>query len=99
MHEPHDGGDGYLYARTSTLAQPPTRDEKQVPKDDGIDQGGVHEEEDKEKEDVPQAPPPQVHGTIQHEHPMDQILQDISNGVTTRSRAANFCEHYYFFFY
>jgi hypothetical protein len=27
---------------------------------------------------------------------VDQILGDISNGVTTRSRLANFCEHYSF---
>ena len=27
---------------------------------------------------------------------MDQILDDISKGVTTRSRIANFCEHYSF---
>jgi hypothetical protein len=30
------------------------------------------------------------------DHPVDQILSDISNGVTTRSRIANFCEHYSF---
>jgi hypothetical protein len=29
-------------------------------------------------------------------HPVDQILGDISKGVTTRSRLANFCEHYLF---
>jgi hypothetical protein len=27
---------------------------------------------------------------------VDQILGDISKGVTTRSRLANFCEHYSF---
>jgi hypothetical protein len=27
---------------------------------------------------------------------VDQILGDISNGVTTHSRLANFCEHYSF---
>jgi hypothetical protein len=27
---------------------------------------------------------------------VDQILRHISNGVTTRSRLANFCEHYSF---
>jgi hypothetical protein len=29
-------------------------------------------------------------------YPVDQILGDISMGVTTRSRLANFCEHYSF---
>jgi hypothetical protein len=33
---------------------------------------------------------------IQRNHPIDQILGDISKGVTTRSRLANFCEHYSF---
>ena len=33
---------------------------------------------------------------IQRTHPIDQILGDISKGVTTRSRLANFCEHYLF---
>jgi hypothetical protein len=32
----------------------------------------------------------------QRHHPVDQILGDISKGVTTRSRLANFCEHYSF---
>ena len=33
---------------------------------------------------------------IQRDHPVDQILGDISKGVTTRSRLVNFCEHYSF---
>jgi hypothetical protein len=33
---------------------------------------------------------------IQRNHPVDQILGDISKGVTTRSRLAIFCEHYSF---
>jgi hypothetical protein len=33
---------------------------------------------------------------IQRHHPVDQILSDISKGVTTRSRLANFYEHYSF---
>jgi hypothetical protein len=31
-------------------------------------------------------------------HPVDQILGDISKGVTTCSGLANFCEHYLFVF-
>jgi hypothetical protein len=48
------------------------------------------------EEEAPQAPPTQVRATIQRNHPVDQILGDISKGVTTRSRLANFCEHYSF---
>jgi hypothetical protein len=43
---------------------------------------------------VPHAPPTQVCTNIQRDHSMDQILSDISKGVTTRSHIANFCEHY-----
>jgi hypothetical protein len=80
---------------SSTLVYPPTQDEEQVTQDEGLDQGGAHEEHDKE-EDVLQVPPTQVRSTIQINHPVDQILGDISKGVTTRSRLANFCEHYSF---
>ena len=80
---------------SSTMVEPPTQDEEQVPQDEGMDQGGAHEEKDKEEE-VPHAPPTQVRATIQRHHHVDQILGDISKGVTTRSRLANFCEHYSF---
>jgi hypothetical protein len=33
-----------------------TQDEEQVPQDDGIDQGGAQEQEEKLKEEVPHAP-------------------------------------------
>jgi hypothetical protein len=58
-------------------------------------QGGAHEEKDM-KEELPQAPLTQVRATIQMNHTVDQILGDISKGVTTRSRLANFCDHYSF---
>jgi hypothetical protein len=45
------------------------------------------------EEEAPHAPPTQVQATIQRHHPVDQILGDISKGVTTRSRLAIFCEH------
>jgi hypothetical protein len=48
------------------------------------------------EEEAPRAPPTQVRATIQRHHSIDQILGDISKGVTTRSRLANFCEHYSF---
>ena len=48
------------------------------------------------EEEAPWVPPTQVRASIQRHHPIDQILGDISKGVTTRSRLANFCEHYSF---
>jgi hypothetical protein len=80
---------------SSTLVHPPTQVEEQVPQDEGLDQGGAHGEHDKEEE-APQVPPTQVRATIQRNHPVDQILGDISKGVTTHSRLANFCENYSF---
>jgi hypothetical protein len=80
---------------SSTLVHPPTQDEEQVSQDEGLNQGGGHEEHDKE-EGAPQIPQTQARSTIQRNHPTDQILGDISKGVTTRSRLANFCEHYSF---
>jgi hypothetical protein len=74
---------------------PPTQDEEQVSQDAGINQGRAREEKHKEEE-AQQAPPTQVWATIQRNHPVDQILGDITKGVTTRSCLANFCEHYSF---
>jgi hypothetical protein len=37
-----------------------------------------------------------VHQIVQRDHPVDNILGDIKNGVITRSRVANFCRHYSF---
>jgi hypothetical protein len=55
---------------SATLVHPPTRDEEQVPQDEGLDQGGAHEEHDKEEE-APQIPPTQVRSTIQINHLVD----------------------------
>jgi hypothetical protein len=66
-----------------------------VPQEEGQDQGRAHVEQDKEEE-ASWAPPTQVRTTIQRNHPVDHILGDISKGVITRSRLANFCEHYSF---
>jgi hypothetical protein len=57
---------------------------------------GEHREEQVIEEEAPQAPPTQIRARIQRHHPVDQILGDISKEVTTRSRLANFCEHYSF---
>jgi hypothetical protein len=77
------------------MAQPPTQGDEQVPHD-GIDQGGAHEEQDKDEEEIPQPPPSHVRSTIQCDRSMDLILGDINKGVTTWSCIANFCEHYSF---
>jgi hypothetical protein len=74
---------------------PPTQDDEQVPQEEACDQGGAHDVQD-EEEEAPQAPPTQVRAMIQMNHLVDQILGDISKGVTTCSRLANFCEHYSF---
>jgi hypothetical protein len=81
---------------SSTMVHPPTQDDGQVPQEEARDQGGAQEEQVMEEE-TPLAPPTQVRAMIQRNHPVDQILGDISKGVTTRSRLANFCEHYLFF--
>jgi hypothetical protein len=73
---------------SSTMVQPPTQDKEQVPQDDGMDQWGAQVGRD--KEEVPQAPPTQVRTNIQRDHSMDQILGDISKGVTTHSCIAIF---------
>jgi hypothetical protein len=80
---------------SSIMVHPPTQDDGQVHQEEACDQGGAQEEQAMEEE-APLAPPTQVQATIQRNHPVDQILGDISKGVTTRSRLANFCEHYSF---
>jgi hypothetical protein len=91
---------------SSTQAYPPTQNEEEAqvdedqsnepPQDDGIDQGGDTNDQEKEDEQEPRPPHPRVHQAIQRDHPVDTILGDIHKGVTTRSRVAHFCEHYSF---
>ena len=40
--------------------------------------------------------PQRIHHVLAKDHPMDQIMGDISKGVQTRTRIASFCEHYSF---
>jgi hypothetical protein len=80
---------------SSTMVHPPNHEDDQVLQEEGKDQGGAQEDQVMEEE-APRAPPTQVRATIQRNHPVDQILGDISKGVTTHSRLANFCEHYSF---
>jgi hypothetical protein len=78
-----------------TMVHLPTQYGEQVHQEEGHDQGGALEEQVMEEE-APQVHPTRVRATIQRNHPVDQILGDISKGVTTRSRLANLCEHYSF---
>ena len=80
---------------SSTMVHPPTQDDEQVHQEEACDQGGAQDDHIMEEEAQP-APPTQVRAMIQRDHPVDQILGDISKGVTTRSRLVNFCEHYSF---
>jgi hypothetical protein len=93
---------------SSMQASPPTQDEDEAQNDEGEDQGveqpqeesndqgGDARDQDEEDEQVPRPPHPRVHHAIQRDHPVDTILGDIHKGVTTRSRVAQFCEHYSF---
>ena len=80
---------------SSTMVHPLTHEDDQILQEEGRDQGGAQENQVMEEE-APRAPPTQVRATIQRNHPIDQILGDISKRVTTRSCLANFCEHYSF---
>ena len=40
--------------------------------------------------------PQRIHHVLEKDHPVDQIISDISMGVQTRSCIASFCEHYSF---
>jgi hypothetical protein len=81
---------------SSTLVHSPTQDDGHVPQEEERDQRGAQEEHVMEEES-PRAPPTQVRATIKRHHPVDQILGDISKGVTTLSQLANFCEHYSYY--
>jgi hypothetical protein len=67
---------------SSTMVQPTTQDDEQVLQEEGQDQGGTQEKQVMEEE-APWAPSTQVRATNQRHHPVDQILGDISKGVTT----------------
>jgi hypothetical protein len=67
------------------MVQPLTQDEEQVPQGDGMDQGGA-QEQGREEEEVPHAPPTQVRTHIQRGHLVDQILGDIKQKVMLKSQ-------------
>ena len=52
------------------------------------------EVEEEKAQDPPM--PPRIHTALSKDHPIDQVLGDISKGVQTRSRVASICEHYSF---
>jgi hypothetical protein len=68
---------------SSTMVHPITQDDEQVPQEEACDQGGAQEDQ-VEEEEVPRAPPTQARAMIQRNHPIDQILGDISKGVMKR---------------
>jgi hypothetical protein len=109
--EPKEPSQAHDQPSSSIQASPPTQDEElaqeeedqdqddEPPHEEGIDQGGdeVDHEKGDEQEIQDQRPPhPRVHQAIQRDHPVNSILGDIQKGVTTRSRVAHFCEHFYF---
>jgi hypothetical protein len=84
----------------------PTQDDEQNQEDEldedqthdqeeSIDQGGDKDDGDYQGSRT-KPPHPRVHQTVQRDHPVDNILGDIKNGVSIRSRVTNFCQHYSF---
>ena len=67
---------------SSTTVHPPTQEDEQAHQEEACDQGGAQDDHLMEKE-AQLTPPTQVRATIQRNHPVDQILGDISKGVTT----------------
>ena len=43
--------------------------------------------------------PQRIHHVLAKDHPVDQIMGDISKGVQTLSRIASFCEHYFLYLF
>jgi hypothetical protein len=63
--------------------------------DDSNDQRGDKDDGDHERSRT-KSPHSRVHQTVQQDHPMDNILSYIKNGVTIRSRVSTFCQYYLF---
>jgi hypothetical protein len=79
---------------------PPTQDHEQGKEDEQDeyqthDQGGDEDDGDHQGSRI-KPTHLRVHQTIQRDHTVDNILSDIKKGVTTKSRVANFCQHYSF---
>jgi hypothetical protein len=83
-----------------------------TPPEQGLDQDKLEEEDEKHDQvqeesndqggdedgwDNREAPPhPRVRHNVQRDHPVNNIIGDVDKGVATRSRVANFYEHYLF---
>jgi hypothetical protein len=77
---------------SSMQASPPTQDEDQAqddinedqedepPQEEDNDQGGDEDKEDEQEIQSQRLPHPRVHQTIQRDHPMNSILDDIHKG-------------------
>jgi hypothetical protein len=95
---------------SSNETAPPTQvddqnQESEQDKDDdqdhnmGNDQGEVEQDEDKDDQHKSRSSPlplPRVRQTVQRDHLVNNILDAIEKGVTTRSHVTTFCEHYSF---
>jgi hypothetical protein len=62
---------------SSMTVHPPTQEDERVHQEEACDQGGAQDDQVMDEE-APRAPPTQVRATIQRNHPVDQILGDIS---------------------
>jgi hypothetical protein len=109
--EPEEPSQAQDQSSSSIQASPPTQDEElaqeeedqvqdnEPSQEEDIDKGGdeVDQEKEDEQEIQNQRPPhPRVHQAIQRDHPINSILGDNQNRVTTRSQVAHFCERYSF---
>jgi hypothetical protein len=97
---------------SSNEATPPTQEDDQdqegeQDEDDdqdremSNDQGGFEQDEDGDDQQKSRSSPlphTRVRQTIQHDHPVNNILGAIEKEVTTRSRVTTFCEYYSFVF-
>jgi hypothetical protein len=96
---------------SSIQASPPTQDEEMAQEEEDQDQddeppqekdidrvGDANDQDKKDDQEIQDQRPlhSKVQQAIQRDHPVNSILGDIHKGVTTRSRVAHFCEHYYF---
>jgi hypothetical protein len=80
---------------SSMQASPPTQDEEHAqddidedqedepPQEEDNGQGGDEDKEDEQEIQGQRPPHPRVHQAIQRDHPVNFILGDIHNGVTT----------------
>jgi hypothetical protein len=94
--EPQAPNDTTLPTQDHEQDQEDEQDEDQAhDQEESIDQRGDKDARDHQGSRT-RLPHPRVHQTVQRDHSVDNILGDIKKWVTTRSRVANFCQHYSF---